>query len=149
LYLFGRVQDIGFQEAVGHSPRRRHHIRFWGAPATPIQGGAIESLFDSFKSYIDDREYWTRLEHHENTESVIWVGAGTKDIGLDFRRLAYHVTHKVDAHVDAERDYILRCLAKGGQLHNIRSLAPGTPISDKYVSDRHIATGCLAIHAHE
>src|SRR5271166_6162548 len=29
LYLFGRGQDIGFQKAVGDSPRKRHHIRFW------------------------------------------------------------------------------------------------------------------------
>jgi hypothetical protein len=28
LYLFGRGQDIGFQKAIGDSPRKRHHIRF-------------------------------------------------------------------------------------------------------------------------
>jgi hypothetical protein len=30
LYLFGRGQDIGFQKAIGDSPRKRHHVRFWG-----------------------------------------------------------------------------------------------------------------------
>src|SRR5689334_9907443 len=29
LYLFGRGQDIGFQELIGNSPRQRHHVRFW------------------------------------------------------------------------------------------------------------------------
>jgi hypothetical protein len=30
LYLFGRGQDVGFQKPIGGSPRKRHHIRFWG-----------------------------------------------------------------------------------------------------------------------
>jgi hypothetical protein len=30
LFLFGRGQDIGFQKAIDNSPRKRHHIRFWG-----------------------------------------------------------------------------------------------------------------------
>jgi hypothetical protein len=29
LYLFGRGQDIGFQQAINNSPRKRHHVRFW------------------------------------------------------------------------------------------------------------------------
>src|SRR4051794_24579999 len=32
LYLFGRGQDIGFEKAIDNSPRRRHHVRFWGMP---------------------------------------------------------------------------------------------------------------------
>src|SRR5262249_7641195 len=30
LYLFGRGQDVGFQRSIDNSPRKRHHIRFWG-----------------------------------------------------------------------------------------------------------------------
>jgi LssY C-terminus len=29
LYLFGRKQDLGFEQPVGNSPRQRHHVRFW------------------------------------------------------------------------------------------------------------------------
>ena len=29
LYLFGRKQDLAFEQPVGHSPRQRHHVRFW------------------------------------------------------------------------------------------------------------------------
>src|SRR4051812_447372 len=29
LFLFSRKQDLAFQQAVGHDPRRRHHVRFW------------------------------------------------------------------------------------------------------------------------
>ena len=31
LYLFGRRQDLAFELPVGHSPRERHHVRFWRA----------------------------------------------------------------------------------------------------------------------
>lgn len=35
LYLFGRVQDVAFERAVGGSARTRHHVRFWQDGCTP------------------------------------------------------------------------------------------------------------------
>jgi len=32
LYLFGRKQDLAFEQPVGNSPRQRHHVRFWRSP---------------------------------------------------------------------------------------------------------------------
>lgn len=29
LFLFGRKQDLAFEEPVGNNPRQRHHVRFW------------------------------------------------------------------------------------------------------------------------
>ncbi len=29
LYLFGRKEDLAFEKPVGHSPKQRHHVRFW------------------------------------------------------------------------------------------------------------------------
>ena len=29
LFVWGRKQDLAFQQAVGSDPRRRHHVRFW------------------------------------------------------------------------------------------------------------------------
>ena len=29
LFLFGRKQDLAFEQPIGHSPRQRHHVRFW------------------------------------------------------------------------------------------------------------------------
>jgi hypothetical protein len=29
LFLFGRKQDLAFEQPVGASPRQRHHVRFW------------------------------------------------------------------------------------------------------------------------
>ena len=31
LFLFGRKQDLAFEQPVGRSPRQRHHVRFWRA----------------------------------------------------------------------------------------------------------------------
>jgi len=49
LYLYGRVQDLAFEQAVGPSPRTRHHVRFWQAGVTadgrPIWVGA--AIFDT------------------------------------------------------------------------------------------------------
>ena len=29
LYVWGRPQDLAFEQPVGDSPRQRHHVRFW------------------------------------------------------------------------------------------------------------------------
>jgi hypothetical protein len=29
LYLFGRKEDLAFEQPVGNNPRKRHHVRFW------------------------------------------------------------------------------------------------------------------------
>jgi LssY C-terminus len=34
LYLYGRKEDLAFEKPVGHSPRERHHVRFWKSPET-------------------------------------------------------------------------------------------------------------------
>jgi hypothetical protein len=44
LYLYGRKEDLAFEKAVGHSPRERHHVRFWRSDQTddgrPVWMGA-------------------------------------------------------------------------------------------------------------
>lgn len=34
LYLFGRREDLAFEKPVGHSPKERHHVRFWKSTDT-------------------------------------------------------------------------------------------------------------------
>lgn len=29
LYLFGRKEDLAYEKPIGHSPKERHHVRFW------------------------------------------------------------------------------------------------------------------------
>lgn len=48
LYLFGRPEDLAFEQEVGRSPRSRHHVRFWKTDRTehdqPVWIGA--AVFD-------------------------------------------------------------------------------------------------------
>lgn len=45
LFLFGRAQDLAFEREVGHSARRRHHVRFWRSDQVidgrPVWFGAV------------------------------------------------------------------------------------------------------------
>lgn len=34
LYLFGRKEDLAFEQEVGDNPRHRHHVRFWQTDKT-------------------------------------------------------------------------------------------------------------------
>lgn len=45
LFLFGRKQDLAYEQPVGNNPRQRHHVRFWRWDRTedghPVWFGAI------------------------------------------------------------------------------------------------------------
>ena len=72
LFLFGRGQDIGFQRAIDDSPRKRHHVRFWGLPLAEAE------------RTIDTPAFWLDSDRPADGARALWVGAGTKDIGLSF-----------------------------------------------------------------
>jgi len=38
LYLWGRKEDLAFEQPVGNDPRRRHHVRFWHSEQVDEQG---------------------------------------------------------------------------------------------------------------
>lgn len=95
LYLFGRGQDIGFQKAIGNSPRKRHHIRFWGLDAAQAE----ETLRTA--------SFWIRAEKPADGKRVIWVGAATKDTGISLTKLSFQITHATDSDTDAERDLVI------------------------------------------
>lgn len=95
LYLFRRGQDIGFQQAIGNSPRKRHHIRFWAVSLREAQQSAGTPRF------------WLNAERPKGNEPVLWVGAATKDTGISLTRLSFQITHATDSDVNAERDYVI------------------------------------------
>jgi len=45
LYLFGRKEDLAYEKPIGHSPRERHHVRFWRSEwideGRPVWMGAV------------------------------------------------------------------------------------------------------------
>ncbi len=136
LYLFGRGQDIGFQRAIDNSPRKRHHIRFWALGLTTAQ------------RTWESGSFWLNTERPPDNESVLWVGAGTKDTGLSFTRLTFQVTHATDSDANLERDYIIDELVRHRALDGVRAVASGQHLPaehvNHYVTDGDITLARLA-----
>lgn len=86
LFLFGRKEDLAFEQPVGSDPRKRHHVRFWKADRKDEQGRPL------------------------------WVGAGTYDQRVGLSHTTGQITHHVAADVDAERDHIFATLQPTGRL---------------------------------
>ena len=86
LYLGGRKQDLAFEQPVGDSPRHRHHVRFW------------------------------RSDRLDTDGRPVWVGSAIYDERVGLSRTTGQVTHVTAADVDAERDYLFRCLEQTGDL---------------------------------
>jgi len=130
LYLFGRKQDIGFQEPIGNSPRKRHHVRFWATNTQKIDDPL-------------DIKFWKKKQKIKNDEALIWVGSGSEDIGFAFTRLTYQLSHKVNPNVDLERKYILKKLKDAKCIGKINYYKPGMFKVGKYISDGRIAVARL------
>lgn len=109
LYLFGRGQDIGFQKAIGDSPRKRHHIRFWAVSTETAENG------------IGTARFWGKAPRPDTGQALLWVGAATKDTGLSLTRLSFQITHATDADTNAERDFVMAELARAGRIGDVRS----------------------------
>jgi hypothetical protein len=104
LYLFGRPQDFGYEEAEPIAMvASRNHFRIWKAPFT-----------------------WSA--------QTVWVGAGTHDIGFARDRRNGGITHKVDPDVDGERTNIGQTLQKSGQVKSMAYYLPPNPVQDAKVA---------------
>lgn len=137
LYLFGRGQDVGFQKAIDNSPRKRHHIRFWALSLTRAQAmwGAPG--------------FWLNTDRPPDNESVLWVGAGTRDTGLSLTRLTFQITHATDLDTNAERDHIISELTKSGAIGAVKVYQSGQDLPTEhvnhYVPDGEIALASLVV----
>jgi hypothetical protein len=136
LFLFGRGQDLGFQKAIGDSPRRRHHVRFWGKSLAHVPAGP------------DTASFWLNTDRPGAGESVVWVGAATKDTGLGLTRLTFQITHATDADTNAERDFVIAALKGANAIGEVQQVEAGTPVTNHhvnhYVTDGDVAVAELA-----
>lgn len=80
LQLFGRKQCLAYQQEVEGNAAQRHHVRFWRCP-----------------------DGWLLPGGHR----VQWLGAGTYDRAVGMSLFTLQITHKIDADIDVERDYIV------------------------------------------
>src|SRR4051812_34009072 len=127
LYLFDRGQDVGFQQPIGDSPRKRHHIRFWAMPLAHPE------------TALDNPAFWLDTQRPPEHEKVLWVGAGTKDTGLSLTRVTFQVTHATDADTNTERNFIIAELVRCGVIRDVRSHRLGERLAvghvNRYVTD--------------
>jgi len=132
LYLFGRGQDVGFQQALNDSPRKRHHVRFWAKSLKQVEAD------------VDRASFWLNSDRPSSDECVLWVGAGTKDIGFSLTRLTFQMTHATDSDTNAERDYIIDDLRKDGVIENVTLHKTGDQLLAENVN-HYITDGDVAV----
>jgi hypothetical protein len=137
LYLYGRGQDVGFQKAIGGSPRRRHHVRFWA-----LSLGRTEAMLGKVSFWLDDGR-------PADQDEVFWVGAGTKDTGFSLTRLTFQITHATDSDANAERDFIVAELRKIGAIGEVHVCQPRQRLAaarvNHYITDGEVAAATLAM----
>lgn len=133
LYVFARPQDLGFEEPISRGPRQRHHIRFWAANADK-----------DISLDIEDIAFWTHRQKVDMSKPVMWVGAGTKDIGFGFTSLTYQLSHRIEKEVDHERDYIISELSAVNSIKNTRLIESDQPVIGRYITDGKIAVADLS-----
>ncbi|MDL2403259.1 LssY C-terminal domain-containing protein [Rhizobium mayense] len=138
-YLFGRRQDIGFQEPIDDSPRKRHHIRFWAL-------GLAHSEDD-----MSAASFWLNTDRPSPGERALWVGAGTRDTGLSLTWLTFQVTHATDSDTNAERDYIVNELKAKCVIRDVAWHPAGSRLMtgkvNHYITDGEIAFASLTVGA--
>ena len=137
LYLFGRGQDVGFQKCIDDSPRRRHHIRFWGL-----------SLHHA-EATIGTPSFWRASRCPPDDARAAWVGAGTKDTGFSLTKLTFQITHATDDDTNAEREFIVAELANTNVIGEITSYRARQQFKaehvNHYVTDGEVASATLII----
>jgi len=89
LFLWKRKEDLAFEKPVGDNPRHRHHVRFWRAEGSDLEGRPL------------------------------WIGAATFDRSVGISHRTGQVTHHIASDIDAERDSLFQDLEATGDLSSI------------------------------
>jgi LssY C-terminus len=121
LYLWGRKEDLAFEQPVGDNPRQRHHVRFWRADQVDRDGRPV------------------------------WVGAAIYDTRVGFSDTTGQITHHTAADIDAERDKLFRDLKQTGDLAEVYTIKGFHKIlqgrnggGDPWHTDGGLAVGVIA-----
>lgn len=120
LYLFGRKEDIAFEQPVSKSPRQRHHVRFWQSDKYGIDGTSL------------------------------WLGAATYDRSVGLSKFTGQITHHINSDVDEERDKLIDDLNRTGQVTKLYQVTGTGPVingkngcGDRYYSDGELSIAVL------
>ena len=135
LYLFGRGHDVGFQKPIGDSPRKRHHVRFWGL--------GLEHAAEP----LTKPAFWLNDDKPPPGQPALWVGAGTRDTGFSLTRFTFQVTHATDPDANEERDFIIAELRGAGAIGEVIWRRAGDRLEagrrNHYVTDGEVAAAWL------
>ena len=122
LYLYGRKEDLAFEQPVGNDPRKRHHVRY----------SALEKL--------------------DPESRPIWFGSAIFDDRVGISRTTGQITHHTAPEIDTERDYLFQDLKQTGNLsdtsfvdnfHVTREGKNGG--GDPWHTDGRLAVGTIAV----
>src|SRR5579872_1376132 len=88
-YLFGRKQDLAFEQPVGQGPRQRHHVRFWLSDKVGPDGRPV------------------------------WAGFAVFDKRVGLSRTTGQFTHETAPDIEIERDKLFDDLKQTGDLAEV------------------------------
>ena len=117
LFLFGRKEDMAFEQEVGKSARHRNHVRFWQAPQSDEDGRPL------------------------------WLGAASYDEGVGVSHETGQITHHIGPDLDAERDRLMNDLVKAGWVENRYQVEGIGPTTDGHNGggDRYFTDGMMDV----
>jgi hypothetical protein len=125
LYLWGRKEDLAFEQPVGGDPRRRHHVRFWRSAKVDQQGRPL------------------------------WIGAATFDTHVGLSYTTAQITHHISADVDLDRNKVIEDINRAGDLSAVywidgfhKELEGKNGGGDPWHTDGKLAVGVIAIRNH-
>lgn len=82
LFLFGRKEDLAFEQPVDNNPRQRNHVRFWKTARQTGEGRQI------------------------------WIGSASYDERVGLSHTTGQITHHIAADIDSERDHLFNDLKR-------------------------------------
>lgn len=122
LFLFGRKQDLAFEQPVGDNPRKRHHVRFWK---------------------------WDKLGPDDRP---VWFGSATYDERVGLSHTTGEVTHHIAPDIDTERDHLIGDLEHTGDVAEVyvvdgfhKTLEGHNGGGDPWHTDGNLSVAVLAV----
>ena len=124
LFLWGRKEDLAFEQPVGDNPRHRHHVRFWKSSELDSNG------------------------------KPLWIGAATYDKSVGLSDTTVQITHHIDPEIDKERDHLVANLVGTHELVDIKYKTNFHPDQEGYngggdlwKTDGRLAVGTINVKA--
>ena len=116
LYLFGRKQDLAFEIPIeGVQGGSRHHVRFWATTYEDKQPLAVHNI------------NWHHRRDRVYGDNLLWVGSASLDIGINFIRHNFQLTHMIDPDTNKERELISDQLQESGLVKKLQMIKLGEP----------------------